>query len=98
MVRRSSARQPAPECRPTVSTCSGKVALTRNERDMAVGDRYGFTYIRSQLDGDGVLPVTLERPDRRIAVSPEMHAVHIPMFQRLADVGAALVVMLLGDV
>ena len=40
---------------------------------MSDGDRYGFTYIKAELDDDGVLWVTLDRPERRNAISPEMH-------------------------
>src|SRR5438477_3587746 len=63
---------------------------------MAVGDRYGFTYIRSELDDDGVLTVTLDRPDRRNAISPEMHAELTPLFRRMAEDRSAKVVILTG--
>ncbi|WP_436777396.1 enoyl-CoA hydratase/isomerase family protein [Yinghuangia sp. YIM S09857] len=51
---------------------------------MASGDRYGLTYIRTELGADGVLWVTLDRPERRNAISPEMHAEFLPLFTRIA--------------
>src|SRR3954471_340638 len=63
---------------------------------MAADDRYGFTYIRSELDGEGILTVTLDRPDRRNAISPEMHAELTPLFRRIAEDRAAKVVILTG--
>src|SRR5205085_538316 len=54
------------------------------------------TYIRGELDGDGVLTVTLDRPDRRNAISPEMHAELMPLFRRIAEDRAAKVVILTG--
>src|SRR3954466_4767638 len=63
---------------------------------MAVGDRYGFTYIRTELDDDGVLTVTLDRPDRRNAISPEMHAELTPLFRRMAEDRAVKVAILTG--
>src|SRR4051794_615073 len=63
---------------------------------MAADDRYGFTYIRSELDGEGILTVTLDRPDRRNAISPEMHAELTPLFRCVAEDRAAKVVVLTG--
>jgi enoyl-CoA hydratase len=63
---------------------------------MATDDRYGFTYLRAELDGDGVLWVTLDRPDRRNAISPEMHDELAPLFRRIAEDREAKVVVLTG--
>jgi enoyl-CoA hydratase len=63
---------------------------------MTTDDRYGFTYVRTELDDDGVLWVTLDRPDRRNAISPEMHDELTPLFRRIADDRAAKVVVLTG--
>src|SRR5688500_5044087 len=53
--------------------------------NMATGDRYGFTYIRTELEEDHVLVVTLDRPERRNAITPEMHDELAPLFQRIAQ-------------
>ncbi|MDI2128278.1 enoyl-CoA hydratase/isomerase family protein [Yinghuangia seranimata] len=50
---------------------------------MADGDHYGFTYLRTELRGR-ILWVTLDRPERRNAISPEMHAEFTPLFRRVA--------------
>jgi enoyl-CoA hydratase len=63
---------------------------------MSDGDRYGFTYVKADLDDDGVLWVTLDRPDRRNAISPEMHEELTPLFRRIADDREARVVVLTG--
>jgi enoyl-CoA hydratase len=63
---------------------------------MASDDRYGFTYIRAELEDDGVLWVTLDRPERRNAISPEMHAELTPLFRRIADDRDARIVVLTG--
>jgi enoyl-CoA hydratase len=63
---------------------------------MTAGDRYGFTFIRSELGDDGVLSVTLDRPDRRNAISPEMHAELTPLFRRIAEDRDVKVVILTG--
>lgn len=63
---------------------------------MATDDRYGFTYIAVELREAGVLWVTLDRPERRNAISPEMHAELTPLFQRIAADRAANVVVLTG--
>lgn len=52
---------------------------------MATDDLYGFTYIRTELDDAGVLWATLDRPDRRNAITPEMHAELTPLFRRIAE-------------
>jgi enoyl-CoA hydratase len=63
---------------------------------MAADDRYGLTYVRVELDADAVLWVTLDRPDRRNAISPEMHAELTPLFRRIAEDRDAKVVVLTG--
>ena len=63
---------------------------------MATDDRYGLTYIRTALDGDGVLWATLDRPERRNAISPEMHGELTPLFRRIAEDRAVRVVVLTG--
>lgn len=62
---------------------------------MAVGDRYGFTCIATELT-DGVLWVTLDRPERRNAISPEMHEELTPLFRRIAEDREVRVVVLTG--
>jgi enoyl-CoA hydratase/carnithine racemase len=64
--------------------------------DMAPPDRYGFTYIRTELADEGVLRVTLDRPERRNAISPEMHEELTPLFRRIAEDRAVRVVVLTG--
>ena len=64
--------------------------------DMAPPDRYGFTYIRTELADDGVLRVTLDRPERRNAISPEMHDELTPLFRRIAEDRDVRVVVLTG--
>ena len=63
---------------------------------MAVGDRYGFTYVRTQLEDEHVLLVTLDRPERRNAISPEMHDELTPLFRRIAEDRDVRVVILIG--
>lgn len=63
---------------------------------MTVGDRYGFTCIATELTDDGVLWVTLDRPERRNAISPEMHEELTPLFRRIAEDRAVRVVVLTG--
>jgi enoyl-CoA hydratase len=45
---------------------------------------------------DGVLSVTLDRPERRNAISPEMHAELTPLFRRIAEDREVRVVLLTG--
>jgi hypothetical protein len=52
---------------------------------MAAGDRYGFTYVSTELRDEGVLWATLDRPERRNAISPEMHDELTPLFRRIAE-------------
>ena len=61
-----------------------------------MGDRYDFTYFRSELDDDGILLVTFDRPDRRNALSPEMHEELAPLFLRIANDRDARVVVFTG--
>ena len=63
---------------------------------MAAGDRYGFTFIRTELEDDDVLLVTLDRPERRNAITPEMHDELAPLFQRIAHDREVRVVILTG--
>src|SRR5262245_37014776 len=62
---------------------------------MAAGDRYGFTFIRTEL-ADGILWATLDRPERRNALSPQMHAELTPLFRSIADDRDVKVVVLTG--
>src|SRR5689334_23242922 len=59
-------------------------------------DRYPFTYIRTVLDDDGVLTVTLDRPERRNAITPEMHAELTPLFRNISEDRAVKIVILTG--
>lgn len=61
-----------------------------------MADRYDFTYIRTDLRENGVLWVTLDRPDRRNAISPEMHDELAPLFVRIAADRDVQVVVLTG--
>jgi enoyl-CoA hydratase len=59
-------------------------------------DRYGFTYVRTEMRDDGVLWATLDRPERRNAISPEMHDELTPLFRRLAEDREVRVAVLTG--
>jgi len=63
---------------------------------MATDDLYGFTYIRTELDEAGVLWATLDRPERRNAITPEMHAELTPLFRRIAEDRSVRVAVLTG--
>jgi enoyl-CoA hydratase len=63
---------------------------------MAHGDRYGFTHIATQMRDDGVLWITLDRPQRRNAISPEMHDELTPLFRRVAEDREVRVAVLTG--
>ncbi len=63
---------------------------------MASGDRYGLTYISTELHDAGILWATLDRPDRRNAISPEMHDELTPLFRSIADDREVRVVVLTG--
>jgi enoyl-CoA hydratase len=61
-----------------------------------MSDRYPFEFFRTELDDEGVLVVTFDRPDRRNAISPEMHAEMEPLFSRIARDRAVKVVVVTG--
>jgi enoyl-CoA hydratase len=61
-----------------------------------VSDRYPFTYFRTELDGDGILLVSFDRPERRNAISPEMHEEMAPLFARIATDREVKVVVVTG--
>jgi enoyl-CoA hydratase len=63
---------------------------------MADADRYEFIHIRTELQDSHVLLVTLDRPERRNAITPEMHAELVPLFQRIAQDREVRVVILTG--
>src|SRR5436190_569728 len=63
---------------------------------MTASDRYPFTYIRTVLDDDGVLTATLDRPERRNAITPEMHAELTQLFRNISEDRAVRVVILTG--
>ena len=62
-----------------------------------MGDRYEFKYFRTELCKPGILWVTLDRPERRNAISPEMHAELAPLFSRIAVDREVAVVVLTGS-
>jgi enoyl-CoA hydratase len=49
-----------------------------------MSDRYGLKTIKAELD-DGVLVVTLNRPERRNALSPEMHLELKKLYEFIVD-------------
>jgi enoyl-CoA hydratase len=58
-----------------------------------VTDRYAFKFFRTEYK-DRILWVTLDRPERRNAISPEMHAEIAPLFARIdADLDVDVVVL-----
>ncbi len=61
-----------------------------------MADRYQFEFFRSELADDGVLTVTFDRPDRRNAISPEMHEEMAPLFSRIATDRDVAVVVVTG--
>jgi len=63
---------------------------------MTEPDRYPFTYIRTVLDDEGVLTATLDRAERRNAITPEMHAELTPLFRNISEDRAVKVVVLTG--
>jgi len=63
---------------------------------MGAGDRYGFTYVRAELEDEHILLVTLDRPERRNAITPEMHDELTPLFRRIAEDRVVRVVILTG--
>lgn len=61
-----------------------------------MGDRYDFTYFRTELREAGILWVTFDRPERRNAINPEMHDELAPLFRRIADDREVRVVVVTG--
>ncbi|GAA3382505.1 enoyl-CoA hydratase/isomerase family protein [Cryptosporangium minutisporangium] len=61
-----------------------------------MSDRYDFTYFRTELRPPGILWVTLDRPERRNALTPEMHDEIAPLFARIATDREVRVVVLTG--
>ena len=61
-----------------------------------MSDRYDFQHFRTELRDAGILWVTLDRPERRNAISPEMHAEMAPLFARIALDSEVCVVVLTG--
>ena len=61
-----------------------------------MSDRYDFKYFRSELLESGILWITLDRPERRNAINPEMHADLAPLFERIATDRDVAVVVLTG--
>jgi enoyl-CoA hydratase/carnithine racemase len=59
-------------------------------------DRYDLTRFRTELREDGVLWVTLDRPERRNAIDPLMHDELAPLFRRIAEDREVKVVVLTG--
>jgi enoyl-CoA hydratase len=56
-------------------------------------DRYDFKFFRTEFK-DRILWVTLDRPERRNAISPEMHAELAPLFARIdSDLDVHVVVL-----
>ncbi len=60
-----------------------------------MSDRYGLTTIKTELD-DGVLVVTLNRPDRRNALDPVMHLELKKLYERIVDDEEVSAVVLTG--
>lgn len=57
---------------------------------------YKFEYFRTELRDNGVLWVELNRPERRNAITPEMHEELAPLFERIAIDRDVAVVVLTG--
>ena len=57
---------------------------------------YEFEYFRTELRDNGVLWVELNRPERRNAITPEMHEELAPLFERIAADRDVSVVVLTG--
>lgn len=66
------------------------------EGDSQVGDRYDLEHIRSELHDDGVVWLTLDRPERRNAITPAMHAELAPLFESVAKDREVRVAVLTG--
>jgi enoyl-CoA hydratase len=61
-----------------------------------MSDYYGFTYFTTERRDDGVLWVAFNRPERRNAITPEMHAEIAPLFRRISEDRSISVVVLTG--
>ena len=59
-------------------------------------NRYGLSTIKTELDDQGVLLVTLDRPDRRNAINDVMHLELTELYTRIAADTAAEVVVITG--
>lgn len=59
-------------------------------------DRYGFEFFRCTMHPHDVLWVELNRPERRNAINPGMHAELTPLFRRIAEDRQVAVVVLTG--
>jgi enoyl-CoA hydratase len=62
-----------------------------------MGDHYDFEHFRTELREPGILWVRLDRPERRNAISPEMHAEMAPLFARVAADRDVRVVVITGS-
>jgi enoyl-CoA hydratase len=62
-----------------------------------MGDRYDFENFRSELREPGVLWVRFDRPERRNAITPKMHATLAPLFHRIALDREVRVVVITGS-
>ncbi len=61
-----------------------------------MGDLYGFRYFATELRDEGILWVAFNRPERRNAITPDMHAEIAPLFRRIGQDRAVSVVVLSG--
>jgi len=59
-------------------------------------DRYGFQTIATELDADGILRVTLNRPERLNAVDAVMHRELRDLYARMADDAEVEVIVITG--
>src|SRR3977135_535350 len=59
-------------------------------------DRYGLQTIATELDDDGILRVTLNRPQRRNAIDAVMHQELRQLYTRLADDADIEVIVITG--
>ncbi|HVM67171.1 MAG TPA: enoyl-CoA hydratase-related protein [Acidimicrobiales bacterium] len=59
-------------------------------------DRYGLQTITAELDDDGILLVTLNRPERRNAIDAVMHHELRELYARIADDAELEVVVITG--
>ena len=61
-----------------------------------MSDYYGFTHFATDRRDDGVLWVEFNRPERRNAITSEMHAEIAPLFRRISADRSVSVVILTG--